>query len=385
MTETNTKLQKASGFAFIAGAVGAAFSAFAFFQNKDAFAFAYLPAWLFWFGITVGSFPLIMIHHLTSGGWGFAIRRIQENLLKALPVCLALFIPIGLSMASLYEWTHADHAAHDPILQAKALYLNIPGFWIRLPIYFAIWFWMAFKLRKHSDIQDQSPTRATAKKLSGYGGAGILIYTLTVTFAIIDWVMSLEPHWFSTIYGAIFMIHFALSSLAVSILFGVYFSKQEPMKTVFSVDRMQDLGSLLFASVMLWAYTSVSQLIIIWSANLQEEAPWYLHRSTGGWEWVAAAIFIFHFVVPFFLLLMRFIKRKAERLVKVAVLLLVMRWVELIWHVKPTHLDHPSFSWIDIAVWTAIGGIWLGFVLRNFATAQLTFKQDPIFHAGEHH
>ncbi|HCM42364.1 MAG TPA: hypothetical protein PLY88_00610 [Candidatus Omnitrophota bacterium] len=385
MTETNANLQKGSNIAFIAGALGAAVSAFAFFQNRDTFALAYMPAWLFWFGITVGSFPLIMIHHLTSGGWGFAIRRIQENLLKALPVCLVLFIPIGLSMHSLYEWTHAEHIAHDPILQSKSLYLNVTGFWIRLPIYFAIWFWMAAKLRKHSAIQDENPTRATAKKLSGYGGAGVLIYTLTITFAIIDWVMSLEPHWFSTIYGAIFMIHFAMSSLAVSILFGVYFSKKEPMKTVFSVDRMHDLGSLLFASIMLWAYTSVSQLIIIWSANIQEEVPWYLHRSTGGWEWVAAAIFIFHFVVPFFLLLMRFIKRKAERLVKVAILILIMRWVELIWHVKPTLVDHPSFSWVDVATWVAIGGIWLGFVLRNFSSAQLTFKQDPIFHAEEHH
>lgn len=385
MIEKNNSLQKASKIAWGAGALGAAFSAFAFFQNHENFALAYLPAWLFWFGITVGSFPLIMIHHLTSGGWGFAIRRIQETLLRALPLCLILFFPLAFSFNSLYEWADPKHALHDPILQSKALYLNIPGFWIRFAIYFAIWFWMAAKLLKHSAIQDETPTRATEKKLSGYGGAGLLIYTLTITFAIIDWVMSIEPHWFSTIYGAIFMIHFAMSSLAVSILIGVYFSKQDPMKTVFTIDRMHDLGSLLFASIMLWAYTSVSQLIIIWSANLQEEAPWYLHRSSGGWEWIAAAIFVLHFILPFFLLLMRFIKRKANRLVNVAILILVMRWVELIWHVKPTHFHHIAFSWADVAAWVAIGGIWLGFIFNKLAQAELTFKQDPIWNHEEHH
>jgi len=386
MTESNQSLNKISKIAFIVGAIGFGLSALGYFTQPKEFAFAYLPAWLFWFGITVGSFPLIMIHHLTLGGWGFAIRRIQENFLKALPVCMVLFIPIGLCMHSLYEWTHVEHVAHDPVLQAKALFLNMPFFWVRFVLYFVIWILVAAKLRKHSDIQDNDPSLSIAKKLSGWGGGGLIIYALTITFAIIDWVMSIEPHWFSTIYGAIFMIHFAMSSLAVSILFGVFFSRKNgPMEKTFSIDRMHDLGSLQFATIMLWAYTSVSQLIIIWSANLQEEAPWYIHRSTGGWEWIAVAIFVLHFILPFFLLLMRQIKRKASRLIKVACLILVMRWVELIWHVKPTHIPHISFSWIDLAVWIAIGGIWLGFVCKYLSNNPVTFKQDPIWHEEDHH
>ncbi len=385
MTDTNSTLQKISKIALIAGIAGAVLSALGWFMQPKAFAFAYLPAWLFWFGITVGAFPIIMIHHLTSGGWGFAIRRVMECLLKALPLCLLLFIPIALNMQQLYEWTHTHVVQHDPVLKSKELYLNQPLFWIRFFLYFAIWILYAVKLRKHSAAQDEQPNSAIAKKLSGYGGAGLLIYTMTVTFAIIDWVMSLEPHWFSTIYGAIFMIHFALSSLAFTVLICVLLSKNEPMKTVFSIDRMHDLGSLQFAAIMLWAYTSVSQLIIIWAANLQEEAPWYIHRSTGGWEWIAVAIFVLHFVLPFLLLLMRQIKRKASRLVKVALLILVMRWVELIWHVKPAHFSQFSFSWIDVAVFAAIGGIWLSFVCRNLTREPLTFKQDPIWHAEEHH
>ena len=181
------------------------------------------------------------------------------------------------------------------------------------------------------------------------------------------------------------MIHFAMSSLAFTILICVLCSKKDPMKTVFTVDRMHDLGSLQFATIMLWAYTSVSQLIIIWSANLQEEAPWYIHRSTGGWEWIAVAIFVLHFILPFFLLLMRQIKRKASRLVKVAFLILAMRWVELIWHVKPAHFSQLSFSWIDCAAFIAIGGLWLSYVCRNLSREPLTFKQDPIWHNEEHH
>ncbi len=157
------------------------------------------------------------------------------------------------------------------------------------------------------------------------------------------------------------------------------------MKTVFTVNRMHDLGTLQFAMVMLWAYTSVSQLIIMWSANLPEESPWYIHRSTGGWEFLAVFIFLFHFVTPFFLLLMRFVKRKAERLVKVVILLLVLRWIDLIWQIKPTHFHHFIISWQDFAAWIAVGGIWLGFVCRNLARTPLTFKQDPIWTAEDDH
>lgn len=383
--DASSPFHKISRIAFAVGIVGSVLSAFGWLKFSEDFAFAYLTAWLFWFGITVGSFPLVMIHHLTLGGWGYAIRGIQETLLKALPLCILLFIPIGFNMHHLYEWTHTAHVQHDVVLKSKELYLNMPFFWIRFVLYFAIWILYAVKLRKHSAIQDEHPTRDVAKKLSGLGGSGLLVYTMTVTFAIIDWVMSLEPHWFSTIYGAIFMIHFAMSALAFSILIGVLLSRQEPMKTVFTIDRMHDLGSLQFATIMLWAYTSVSQLIIIWSANLQEEAPWYLHRSTGGWEWIAVVIFVLHFILPFLLLLMRQIKRKASRLVKVALLILVMRWVELIWHVKPSHFHHISFSWIDFAAFAAIGGIWLSYICCHLSRDKVTFKQDPVWHAEEHH
>lgn len=386
MTNTDSTLQKISKIAFIAGGIGSALLAFGWFQNPAGAAFSYLPAWLFWFGISVGSFALMMIHHLTSGGWGFAIRRIQETAIEALPLCALLFIPVGLSMSHLYPWTDAALVAHDPVLSQKTEYLNMPFFWVRFALYFAIWIFLAVKLRKHSAIQDQSPSYAVNFRLAGYGGVGLVVYSLTVTFATVDWIMAVEPHWFSTMYGAIFMVAFSLSSLAFAIIMAVYFSKKNPaMQKALSTDRLHDLGTLLFANDMLWAYTSISQFIIIWSANIQEEAAWYVHRSQNGWWLVIAAIFVLHFLLPFFLLLMRFIKRKAARLIKVAFLLLFIRYIEFIWYVKPSFVEEVRFSWTDLTAWVAIGGIWLGFVLHKLSKAEVTFKQDPIFHAEGHH
>ncbi len=393
MSEQTQTLQKVSRLAWIIGFLGALWIAFGWSKNPTLAAASYLPAWLFFFGISVGSFALIMIHHLTLGGWGFVIRRIQETLLEAIPLCALLFIPIGLSMYHLYPWTDTAAVAHDPVLSLKTAYLNMPFFWVRFAVYFVIWIWLTTKLKKHSAIQDQNPSYATNFRLAGYGGGGLLIYSLTITFATIDWIMAVEPHWFSTMYGAIFMIAFSLSSLALSIILAVYFShsnknlpagSQSPMQKVLTTDRLHDLGTLLFANDMLWAYTSISQFIIIWSANLKEEAVWYIHRSQNGWWMVIASIFVLHFLLPFLLLLMRFIKRKASRLIKVAALLLFIRYIEFVWYVKPTFIEHVRLSWMDLAAVLAVGGIWIGFIANRLAKTEVTFKLDPIYHEEQH-
>ncbi len=381
--ETAKKFEQLSNKAFITGGIGILLCAFGWWKQPEAFANAYLVAWIYILGLTVGCFPLTMIQHLTWGGWGFVIRRTQETVLKALPLCALLFIPIALNLKTLYVWLQPNGTHHD----VQKLYLNTPFFLARFAIYFAVWIFLACKLRKHSAIQDETPNPKTLHRLTGYGGVGMVLYALTVTFGAFDWGMSLEPNWFSTIYGAIFGVHFAMSALAFAIIVTVFLRKENnnSMQTVLSIDRLHDLGTLLFATVMLWAYTSVSQFIIIWSANQPSEAAWYIHRSRGGWEYLITFVFLFQFVTPFFLLLMRFVKRKTERLVKVACLILVIRWLDLIWQVKPTHYPHFTMSWLDFACWITLGSIWLGFVMRQLARTPLTFKQDPIWTAEEHH
>lgn len=382
----NTKqtFEQISKKAFIVGGIGAALCAFGWWKQPEAFANAYLVAWLYVLGLTVGCFPLTMIGHLTWGGWSFVIRRTQEAVLKALPLCALLFIPVACNLRTLYIWIQPNGADLD----IQKLYLNAPFFLVRFALYFAIWIFLACKLRKHSSAQDETPSSKTLHRLTGYGGVGLVAYAMTVTFGAFDWGMSLEPHWYSTIYGAIFGVHFTMSALAFAIIITVFLSKENgnPMQTVLSTDRLHDLGTLLFATVMLWAYTSVSQLIIIWSANQPHEAAWYIHRSRGGWEILVTLIFLLQFVTPFFALLMRFVKRKAERLVKIACLILVIRWFDLIWQIKPTHYPSFNISWLDFACWITLGSIWLGFALRQLANAPtLTFKQDPIWNAEDHH
>lgn len=371
--------------ALLIGVIALILSVIGLTMDHAAFYRSYIMSYLFWLGISLGALPMIFLHHLTSGHWGFPIRRTLEIFTKLIPYLALAFIPILFGMYELYEWTHEDVVAHDPILQSKTAYLNTPFFIIRTVFYFAVWCLMAFLLNKWSLQYDEHQDKATFGKLQVLGGVGLVLFGFTASFASIDWVMSMEPHWFSTIYGFMFIIGQTLAGFSLALLLVLGFSKYEPFKKALNQSRAHDLGNLLFALVMLWAYISLSQFIIIWSANLQEEAPWYLKRSQNGWNVLATVLVTFHFFLPFFLLLQRRVKKNFKLLSKLAAYILIVRWLDLLWVIKPAFYKDLSIHWLDVTTFLGIGGIWIWLFLKFYTKDTLTFKNDPVDEQAEGH
>jgi hypothetical protein len=341
---------------------------------------AYLSAYIFWIGIPVGCLALLMLHHLVGGRWGFMIQRVLEAAIRTLPLMALLFIPLLFGLPDLYPWARAEVVAADPLLQHKAAYLNIPFFIARAAIYFAIWAVVGHLLVKWSLEQDRTADPTLTQRLQRLSGPGLLLYGLTVTFSAIDWVMSLEPNWYSTIFGMIFIVSNGLTALAFVIVVSHLIKGEAPLARVVSADRFHDLGNLLLALVMLWAYMHFSQFLLIWSGNLAEEIPWYLHRIGGGWEWVAIALIVFLFALPFVLLLARANKRSPAILARVAAVILVMHWLVVLWMVAPSF--HPArfhLHWMDIVAPIGIGAVWLGAFLGYLRTRSLLPLHDPRF------
>ena len=346
---------------------------------------SYLVGFMFVTGIAVGSLAILMLQHLSGGAWGLVIRRILEASTRTIPLLFIMFIPVALGIHSLYEWSHADVVRADPILQHKSPYLNIPFFLVRAGFYFAAWFALAYFLNKWSLEQDHTGDPRVSRKLQNVSAPGLLLFGLTVSFAAIDWGMSLEPHWFSTIYGLLVMAAWGLTAMAFTITALVMLSKREPMSHVYAPSHFHDLGKLLLAFVMIYAYFAFSQFLIIWSANLPEEISWYLRRLRGGWQLIGLAVVVLHFALPFALLLSRDLKRNARRLVIVALLVLVARGIDWVYLIAPASYhgeggDHPEMQLlIDFVTMFAaiigLGGIWLWYFLRQL-------RQRPLLPIG---
>jgi hypothetical protein len=363
-------LDKLQTRALIVGAIGAIGCVMGLMSDSEQFYRSYLTGFIYWMGVAAGCVGLLMLHHMVGGNWGVAIRRGLEAGTRTIPLLVLLFLPIAIfGLHHLYEWTHADVVAKDPILKHKSAYLNIPGFYVRAAAYFLIWMFLTAKLNQYSQAQEKEGYWAVRPRLQRLSAPGLIIHCLVVTFASVDWVMSLEPHWFSTIYGAIFIVNQALSTFAVMIVLVAMLESKQPMRGVVKTGTFHDLGSLLFAFNMLWAYVSISQLIIIWNANLPEEVTWYARRLRGGWEFVALAIALFHFALIFILLLNRPIKRNPAVLSKVAMWMVVMRLVDLFWQIQPAfaHAEngvpaaHFQVHWMDLVAPVAVGGLWVAF------------------------
>jgi hypothetical protein len=363
--------------ALVVGAAALAACAAGAYQNPSQFLRSYLVAFLFWIGIALGSAALVMLHYLVGGRWGFVIRRLLESATRTLPAMAVLMLPLLLGIRSLYHWTHPDG---DHLLEHKALYLNIPFFLVRVVFYFAVWILLTHRLTRWSLEQDRTGDPAIQRRMQVLSGPGLLLYGLTATFASIDWVMSLEPHWFSTIYGMIFMVGQGLSTLAFVIAVLMLLSRHKPLSDTLTPDHFHDLGNLMFAFVMLWAYIAFSQFLIIWSANLPEEIPWYLTRLRGGWQWIALILVVFHFFLPFVLLLMRGIKRRMRVLGRVAVAVMVVRLIDLFWLAAPAfHSENLRVHWMDVAAPVGLGGLWLAAFLSNLKRAPILPLHDPRF------
>jgi hypothetical protein len=295
-------------------------------------------------------------------------------------VLTASFIPIVFGMRYLYPWTDAALVARDEVLQWKRPYLNVPFFLVRAAIYFAVWNGIAFLLNKWSLEQDRTGDPLDAKRMQQLAAGGLLGYGLTITFASFDWAMSLEPHWFSTIYGVLLMGGQALAAMAFAIVALAWLSRRPPLNELVTSNHFHDLGNLLLAFTMLWAYFGFSQYLIVWSGNLPEEAEWYVHRSAHGWQFIALALVAFHFAVPFLLLLLRAAKRRGETLAKVAALLLVMRYVDLFWLTQPAfYSDRLHVHWLDVLLPASMGALWLGLFVYQLRGRALLPLHDPEF------
>jgi hypothetical protein len=378
--------------AWIVAGAGLAVSLLACLIWPDLFLPSYLVAYVFWVGIALGCLGLTMLHHLVGGSWGLIVRRPMEAGGMTLLPLAGLFLPIALGIRPLYPWARPEFA-DDPALRIKVSYLNPSFFLIRTAVYFGIWLVFAVLLKRLSAAQDGRSDFGPSRRLQAISGPGVALLFLAGSFAAIDWMMSLEPHWFSTIYGALVCVGEALSTLAMMITVAILLSARKPMDEAVTQDRLHDLGNLMLAFTMLWAYMSFAQYLIIWSGNLPEEIPWYLRRTHGGWQWVALGLAIFHFFLPFFVLLFRENKRQSRLLIRAAVLVLVMHWLDLVWLVVPASSDpaSPRFPWAELPMslvaLLGIGGVCTAVFIGQLKASPLIPLNDPslnqaIEHAG---
>jgi len=394
--QLQSQLNRLQKLALIVGVVALALCGIGVTLNKAQFFQSYLFGYLFWFGIAVGCFSVVALHHLVGGGWGFVIQRILEAGSRTLPLMLILFLPVFFGMQELYLWARPEAIVNqtgvvvDEILHQKAPYLNVTFFWIRAAFYFGVWGFFIYLLNKWSHEQDRTGYPLITQKIEKLAGPALAGYVLTMSFAAFDWVMSLEPHWFSTIFGVIFVVGQGLTTLAFAIIGVKLLEDREPISGVIQTKHFHDLGNLMFAFVLLWAYVSFSQFFIIWSGNLPEEITWYMHRLHGGWGVIAMVIVIFHFFVPFSLLLLRKTKQRSKVLVKIAVAMFFMRFIDLFWTVAPNFNDGKfGIHWMDILAPVGIGGLWIAMFLSQLKSRALMPLHDPrmaeAFAASHHH
>ena len=362
------------------------------FVDKKQVLQAYLVGWTFWTGIAVGSIALLMLQHLTGGGWGLVIRRSLEAATRTLPYMAVLFVPVILGAHYIYHhWLDPAELEKHAVVKFKTPYLNLPFFTVRAAIYFAVWLVLMFLLNKWSLAQDRTADNRYTKNMRVLSGPGMVALIFTVTFASVDWYMSLEPEWFSTIYGFIFVAAWSLSALAFVIAVMARLSKEQPMTRIVAPLHFHDLGKLLLALVMLWAYFAFSQYLIIWSANSPEEIGWYIRRTDRVWGAIIIAIGILHFAAPFLFLLSRSLKRNPRQLVVIATWVLFMRAIDLLWMLVPGFGKEHKWIWLDLIALAGFGGLWLALFASQLSKRALIPINDPQFestleqmHAGGH-
>ena len=349
------------------------------FTSPDKFYQSYLFSYLLVLGLTLGSLGLLMLQHLTGGNWGIIIRRPLEAAAQNIWLVFLMFVPVVLGMNSLYRaWMDPEVRKADPLSPLQQRYLTSSGFLIRAVIYFVIWFaliWIFNSWSRRQDVDQED--RALRRHFKLLAGPGIILYVVAMTFASIDWVMSLSPHWASTIYGFIFVAGQAVSAMSLMIAVVVLLSGSEPFAGVLQKRHLHDLGKLLFAFNMLWAYFDFSQLLIIWSGNLPEEITFFRSRLNGGWGVIAVIVLVFHFAVPFLLLLSQDVKRNARLVSKIALWMIFMRLVDLFWMTRPEFTARALPTWLDIVVPVALIGLWVGFFAKNLRRLPLLPLGDP--------
>lgn len=354
-------------------------------QREDALR-AWLLGFIFWGGIGIGGLGVLLLQHLTGGAWGIVIRRTAEAASRTLPIIFVLFLPVMFGIKYIYEWTHLV-GTKDPAVAWRQPYLTVEWFIIRAVMYFVLWWIMQYFLNKWSLQQDQTTDFDRAMKLtndaSKFSGPTMVFYVIVVSFAAIDWVMTLDPHWFSTIWGLLFAAGWALSFFCFGVAILAALSDKAPMNRILGKRHFHDIGKLMLALVMVWAYFNFSQFLIIWSGNLPEETRWYLTRMEGAWGVIGILLIVFHFAFPYLVLLNRDVKRNAKWLAILACFILVLRLVDMFYLIGPSpsangqHVEGFHFSWLNLVAPIAVGGIWLWYFFGELLKRPLVPINDP--------
>jgi len=358
------------------GLVFAAISLALAFLRPDEFFRAYLLGYMAWLGVGLGSMAILMIRHLTGGGWGMVIRRILGAAMRCLPLMALLFIPILFGLPKLYIWARpldsiADKHLREHLQDITKSYLTVQGFVVRAAIYLAIWNLLSFLLTKWSREQDKPPSRDNTDRFKAVSGPGLILYAFTISFAAIDWIMSIDPSWISTIYGLLILIGELLSAMCFAVVVERILVNYKPMSELLKPSFVHDHGKWMLTFIMVWAYFSFSQWLIIWAGNLPDEITWYMRRLNGGWGFVGLTLVVFEFAVPFVLLLSRPFKRDIRRLVWLAVWIMVMRYLDLFWIIEPNFSTTLTVTLADVVVPVAIGGFWLAYFFHNLNSLPL--------------
>jgi hypothetical protein len=379
------QLKKLQSSALIAAVLGLALTVIGALAGLDKFFQSYLLAYLFWFGVTAGSIGFLLLHNTVGGGWGFIIRRGLESGSRTLPVMALLFLPIAYAAfmgdKSMYEWAHSSVVANDAVLRQKEAYLNPQFFAVRAVVYFVIWGVLTYLLNKWSRVFDERNDPATLEKLNKVGAFGILIHVLLVTFMSVDWAMSLAPHWFSSIYGFLFLAGQALSTLALMNLILGTLGQANPLIRIVPDRYFRDLGNLMMAIVLVWSYCSFSQYLIQYSGNIAEDVGWYTLRRHGGWGIIGLMLVFLHFALPFAVLLASIMKTKPRNLAKIAAFLLFMRVVDLLYLTRPTFSETlvGGLYLADLGLLLLMGGIWMWLWAEQMKKQPLVPLHDPRF------
>ena len=338
---------------------------------------SYLFAYIFWSGLTLGCLGIYLMHNVVGGNWGVVIRRFLESGTRTLPLIAILVSPVLIGMHSLYSWSLPGGEPREGHVTNQALYLNVPFFIARTVLYFLLWSFWGYRLLRLSGEQDRTGDPDIFYRMKSFSAPGLLIFVVTTSFAFIDWILSLEPDYYSTIYGWMFTVGQVLMTFSFCVVLLVLLRNQRPLSTVLTRQHFHDLSNLMLAFTMLWAYMSFAQLLITWAENLPDEIPWYIRRFTGGFGWIAWTIAIFHFCVPFFLLLMRFIKRNPNLIYWVALWMICIRLLDNFWIVEPAFRQHGlEIYWTDFVAPVAIGGIWIALFIWNLKTRPLLPLHD---------
>ncbi len=388
VTQSLSRLQRT---ALIIGVIGLVATLIGGFTTGAAFYQSYLFGFLFWTGLALGCLMLLFVQHMAGGSWGAMIRRPLESGAMVLPIMAIFFIPvlIGLFSNNLYVWSTQEYLDGHPLVAAKALYLNKPFFVIRSLIYFAIWTFGAYYFFKKSGEQDSNAAESTriGFHLKGLGAPWIIIYILSMTFAGVDWAMSLTPEFFSGMYPVIMMIGQVISAMCLMIFTTTYLaSKDETYDDVLTSKRLQDLGNFLMAFTMFWAYTSMSQFMIIWSNNVIETNPYYVLRTSDAWRMVGGFLLFFGFFAPFVILFSRWVKRKRQALVMVAIWAVLIRLTDLFFIIIPNfRREGFALHWLDFAVLIGIGGIWVAVFASWLKSRPILPQHDPRLAPADHH